>query len=250
LQLTILSRQRLAGQGQAKARAGVFGRAVQPHEWLEDVLDELRVDADPVVGDPHNPFVVQALGVDRDPRDPAAIVAKPVQDKVLEHLDHQFLVAEDADAAEARADLAAAFADERRKRGQDAGDHRRQVDGDQHRRFVEQGVLGHHIDQPAQSPRRGGQKSKMLARPLPECGVEVLDQQLAEGGDLTDGLFKIMRQGIGEGLQFAALFVDQPRLDEKLFDLPLPSRLGGAPLGDVAENADEMGLATLHDLAD
>jgi hypothetical protein len=81
--------------GEADARAGVFGAGVQPLKHLEDPLGVLRLNADAVIADGEQPALRMLRGGHRHPRRLIAMELDGVADEVLKELHELAFVGHD-----------------------------------------------------------------------------------------------------------------------------------------------------------
>ena len=76
----------LSANGQTDAGAGVLLARVKPLEHLKDALEELGLDADPVVLDAKDPSVFRRFSGNLDFRLPFLAVFDRITDQILEQL--------------------------------------------------------------------------------------------------------------------------------------------------------------------
>ena len=78
---------RLLADRQADSGTRIIGPAMEALKEHEDAFLELWIDADAVIANAEDPFLLAAVGVDMDPRRLRSPELDGIADQVLQHMD-------------------------------------------------------------------------------------------------------------------------------------------------------------------
>jgi CheY-like chemotaxis protein len=126
---------------------------MQPLQGRENLVQVLRLNANAVVADQDDTATVLDLSADFNAWHRGLVVDHSIDDQILDHLDHQRLIAPDF-RQRAHDKLATPLGDEGSDRVTHLVDDFRKIDLAKLRNLAQQRVLRHHVDEVPQPPRR------------------------------------------------------------------------------------------------